>query len=71
MQTKPSDAAFRPFSNFDKCRLEAAGDVISGTALHYAGSDFCAGFGDSRLNNGRIILLFVGQDPFCVLLRSI
>ena len=25
------------FSNFDKCRLEAAGDVISGVALDKAG----------------------------------
>ena len=30
MQTKPSDADFGRFSNFDKCQLEAAGDVISG-----------------------------------------
>ena len=51
MQTKPSDAAF---SNFDQCRPEAAGDVMSGMALDYVGR-VPESFGDSRLNNGRII----------------
>ena len=43
------------FSNFDQCRREAVGDVISGMALDNAGADARASVGDSRLNNGRII----------------
>ena len=58
---------FRPFSNLDKCRPEADGDVISGVALDYVGADVHAGFGDSSLNRGRIIRLFVRSDPFCAL----
>ena len=48
-----------PLSNFDKCRPEVAGDVISGVALGYVSMDVRAKLGDSRLNNGRIIQLFV------------
>ena len=47
------------FLNIDKCRPEAGGDVISGAAEDYVGTDAPAGFGDSRLNSGRIILFFV------------
>ena len=47
MQTKPS--------NFDKCRPEEAGDVMSGVALDYVGTDVRASFSGPRLNNGRII----------------
>ena len=39
-------------------------DVISGVALNYVGMDIRARFGDSRLNNGRIIRLFGWQDSF-------
>ena len=48
---------FRSPSNFDKCRPEAPGDVISGPAFDYVGTDVPAWFGDSRLHNGRIIRL--------------
>ena len=40
---------FRSFSNSDKCRPEAGGDVISGVAFEYVGTDVSAGFGDSCL----------------------
>ena len=59
------------FSNFDKCRPEVAGDVISGAALVYVRVDVRAKFGDSRLNNGRIIRLFGRPDSFYALLGSI
>ena len=63
---------FSRFSNLDKLfRPEAGGDVISSVALDYVGTDVPAGFGDSRLNSGRIIRLFVQPDPFCALLCSI
>ena len=55
---------FGRFSNLDKCQPEAVGDVISGTALDYVGTDIPASFGDYRLNSGRIIRLFVRQNPF-------
>ena len=42
--TKPLDAAFQLF--FER------------VVLDYVGMDICAKFGDSRLNNGRIILLW-------------
>ena len=48
---------FPPFSSLDKCRPEAGGDIISGMALDYVGTDVPAGFDDSRLNSGRIIRL--------------
>ena len=67
MHSKP----FRPFSNFDECRSEAAGDVISGMTLDYVGTDVSASLGDCRLNSARIIQLFVRTQPFCALLRSI
>ena len=37
------------FSSFDRGRPEAAGDVISGTALDSVGMDVPASFGDSSL----------------------
>ena len=47
MHTKPFDAAFSAvFFNLDKCQLEAAGDVISGTALDHVGTDVHDSFGD-------------------------
>ena len=53
---KPSEAAFwTVFSNFDKCQLEVAGNVISGVAVELIGMDVRATFGESVLNNGRII----------------
>ena len=65
MDPNPSEAAFLAvFSNFDKCRREVAGDVISGAALVYVGVDVHANFGDSRLKSGRIIRLFDRSDPF-------
>ena len=64
---------FSHFSNFAKCRPEAAGDVISGMALDYESTDIPASFGDSMLNSGRIspIRHFVWPDPICALLCSI
>ena len=41
---------FGRFSNFDKCRLEVDGDVISGVAVEYVGVDVRATFGESGLN---------------------
>ena len=35
------------FLNPDKCQPEAGGDVISGVALDYVGTDVSAGSGDS------------------------
>ena len=44
---------FRPFfSNFDKCRADVVGDVLSGAALANVGVDIPAKAGDSRLNSG-------------------
>ena len=48
---------FQPFLNFDKCRPEAAGDVISGMALDYVGVDVRATFGDYKLNQS------INQNP--------
>ena len=54
---------FRPFSNFDKCRSEVAGDVMSGVAVQYVGGmDVCSTFGES--NSDRNTGLFVQPDPF-------
>ena len=39
---------FRPFLNFDKCRLEADSDVTSGLAVENVGVDVRVKFGDSR-----------------------
>ena len=46
---------FCRFPNFDKCRPEVAGDVISGVAVDYVGIDVRATFGESGLNSGRTI----------------
>ena len=51
-------------SNLDKCRPEAAGDVISGMAIDYLGRHVRANLGDYRLNSGQIIRLFVRPDAF-------
>ena len=64
-------AIFGHFSNMDICRTEAAGHVISDMALEYVVTDVPVSFGNSRLNSGRIIRLFVQPDPYCALLRSI
>ena len=50
------------FSNFDKCRSEVAGDVISSVAIEYVGMDIHVKFCDSRLNNGQTIRLFGQLD---------
>ena len=59
---------FGHFSNFDKCRLEAAGDVISGVAVDsvgmYVGIDVRATFGESGSNSGRIIRLIGRPNSF-------
>ena len=55
---------FRPFFELDKCRLEVAGDVISGVAVDYVGMNVRASFGETGLNSGRIILIFGRPDPF-------
>ena len=62
---------FGRFSNFDKCRLEAAGDVISGLAIELAGTDVSAKFAGSRLNSGRIIRLIGLPYPFYALLCGV
>ena len=66
---KPSEAAFSAvFSNFDKCRLEIAGDVMSDVAVDLGSMDVCAILVDSRLNSGRHILrLFARLDPLYAL----
>ena len=51
--------------------MPTAGGVISGMALDYVGTDVPASYGDSRLNSGRIIRLFVWPDPFYALLCSV
>ena len=51
-------------SNFSECRPDVAGDVRSGMTIESVGMDVRAKFGDSRLNGGRIIRLFVRPDPF-------
>ena len=72
LQRKQSDTAFSAVcSNLDKCRREAAGDVISSTALDYVGTDVPASPGDHRLNSGRNIRRFVRPDSFYALLCSI
>ena len=45
----------RFFSNFDKCRPELAGDVISGVDIEWIGDDVCVKCGDSMVNSDRII----------------
>ena len=61
----------RPFSNYDNRSPEVAGDVITCAALDYVGMDVNGKFGDSRLNSGRIIRLFVRSDSLYALLRNI
>ena len=43
------------FPNIDKCRSEVAGDVISGVAVYYVGTDVHARSSWSGLNSGRNI----------------
>ena len=45
------------FSNFDKCRLEVAYDVISSVPVGSVGMDVLVKFGESMLNRGLIIRL--------------
>ena len=62
---KPSEVALLAvFPNFDKCRPEVAGDVVSGVAVDWVGLDVCVRFGHSRFNRGRIIRLFAGRTHF-------
>ena len=46
---------FQPFLNFDKCRPEVAGDVISGTAVDFASLEVLVKFGDSDCRRGEVI----------------
>ena len=49
MQTKAVGGdIFDRFSNFDKCRPEVAGDVMSRKASEYVGTDVPASVGDCR-----------------------
>ena len=65
MQTKHSKAAFSVvFSNVERCRQEVADDVVSDVAVDYVGMGVRVKFGDSMLNSGRIIQLFVGRTRF-------
>ena len=43
------------FPNFDKCRSEVAGDVMSGAAVHNVGMEVGSTFGEFGLNSSRII----------------
>ena len=62
---------FGRFSNFDKCRPEVSGEVISDMTIEWVGMDVLAKFGDSTFKNGRIIRLFGRPDAFYALLCSI
>ena len=60
---------FWPFSNFDKCRPEVAGDVVSSVALVYVDADVHAKYGDliascNRLETASDIIFgkFVGPN---------
>ena len=44
---------FGRFSNFVRCRAEAAGDIISG--VEHGGIDVLVKFGDSRSNSYRYV----------------
>ena len=52
---------FGRFSNLDKCRPEAACDVISGRALEYVGTDVRAGLGDIK---SKVVELLSGRTRF-------
>ena len=63
---------FMPFFELRRCICQPEiDDDVSGKAVEYVGTDVPASFSESRLNSGRIIRLFVPQDPFCALLCSI
>ena len=51
-------------SNFDYCRPEEAGAVISCVALDYVSIDAIANFGESVLNSGRMIRLLADRTRF-------
>ena len=53
IRPKPQEVSFLAiFSNFKKCQLEVANDVISGLAAELVGLGALVKFGDSRLNSG-------------------
>ena len=65
---------FGRFSNFEKCRSEAADDIMSNVAVDYVGVDVRSKFGDSMLNGGLIIRLFsgrIGLTYFCAVFNGI
>ena len=62
---------FGRFSNFDKCRPEEAGDIVSDAAAYYVSIDVSAKFGDSKLNIGRTNPLFNRSHPFSAFFCSI
>ena len=62
--TADRSGIFGRFPNFDTCRSEVAGDVISGVAVDYVGLDVRATFGESGFNSSRNILLFDGPASF-------
>ena len=47
---------FGRFSNLDKCRPEAAGDLVSDIAVEYVGTDVPASFRDYMLFAGPVVL---------------
>ena len=53
-----------PFPNFDKCRSEIAGNIMSGVAVQYVGEGVRSTFGKSALNSGRIIWLLASRTRF-------
>ena len=59
-----TNGIFSRFPSFDKCRSEAASDVISGVAVDSVGMDVRAISGEPGLNSSRIILLSGRPDPF-------
>ena len=63
---------FRSFTNFNKAeQKQLVTSVISCMAFDYVVTDVHASLGDSRLNSGRIIRLFVLPESFCALLYRI
>ena len=62
---------FGLFSKSNKCRPRAAGLTRPSMALEYVGMDIPASFGDSNLNTGRTIRLFVRPNLLCAVLDGI
>ena len=55
---------FRSFPNFNKCRPEAAGDVVSGIAVKYVSLAVHASFGDYRATVLELVDYLFGWTRF-------